>query len=291
MNLQALHLENKTILITGSTDGVGRQVAVELGAAGAKVLIHGRDHARGAQVIEAIRQRGNPSAMFYAADLSSLQEVRALAAAVERDHARLDVLVNNAGLGTASGGRGRRTSADGYELRFAVNYLAGFLLTRALLPLIRAGAPARIVNVASAGQAPIDFDDVMLTRNYSGAQAYMQSKLAQVMFTIDLAHELEGTGVIVNCLHPATYMNTAMVRDSGVSPISTVDEGAEAILQLAVSPDIEGRTGLYFDRMRQSRAEAQAYDAASRERLRALSFALTGLSTSAPPQQTVREGR
>ena len=286
--LKGLNLETKTILITGSTDGVGRRVAIALGAAGAKVLIHGRDQARAGEVMTAMREAGNPSAMFYPADLSSLQQVRELAVAVRRDHDRLDVLINNAGVGTASGGRQRRTSADGFELRFAVNYLAGFLLTRELLALIRASAPARIVNVASAGQSPIDFDDVMLNRNYSGAQAYTQSKLAQVMFTFDLARELAGSGITVNCLHPASYMDTTMVRESGVSPMSTVDEGAAAILDLAVSPEIEGRTGLYFDRHRPARADAQAYDEAARERLRALSFRLTGLSASEPAKEVAR---
>jgi NAD(P)-dependent dehydrogenase (short-subunit alcohol dehydrogenase family) len=278
MNLANLDLATRTILVTGSTDGVGRHVALALGAAGAKVLVHGRDRARGDAVIETLRRHGNRAATFYAADLSSLRQVRELAAAVRRDHTRLDVLINNAGIGTASEGRQRRTSADGFELRFAVNYLAGFLLTHELLPLIRASAPARIVNVASAGQSPIDFDDVMLDRGYSGAQAYTQSKLAQVMFTFDVARELAGSGVTVNCLHPATYMDTTMVRDSGVSPISTVGEGAAAILNLAVALQLEGQTGLYFDRQRAARANAQAYDEAARDRLRALSLRLTGVS-------------
>src|SRR6185437_263757 len=125
----------------------------------------------------------------------------------------------------------RRTSADGHELRFAVNYLAGFLLTQLLMPLLRQSAPARIVNVASAGQQALDFSDVMLARGYSGSRAYCQSKLAQILFTIDLAHELEGSGVTVNALHPATYMNTTMVRQAGVTPISSVEEGAQAILK------------------------------------------------------------
>src|SRR6185312_17368367 len=122
------------------------------------------------------------------------------------------------GIGSRTQGAERRTSADGYELRFAVNYLSGFLLAHLLLPLIKAGAPSRIVNVASIGQHPIDFDDVMITRNYSGSRAYAQSKLSQVMFTIDLANELKGTGITVNSLHPATYMNTTMVRAAGTTP-------------------------------------------------------------------------
>src|SRR4030095_16807279 len=133
---------------------------------------------------------------------------------------------------------GRQTSQDGHELRFAVNYLAGFLLTRLLLPLVTASAPARIVNVSSAGQQAIDFDDVMLTRGYSGVRAYCQSKLAQILFTIDFAEELKGSGNAANCLHPSTYMNTTMVRQSGTTPMSSVETGADAILQLPVSPQL-----------------------------------------------------
>ena len=274
-------MRDKTVLITGSTDGVGRKVAIELGKRGAKVLVHGRDTARAREVVAEIGRSGG-MAEFYAADLSSLADVRGFAAVVADDHARLDILINNAGIGTRTGGPQRRASADGHELRFAVNYLAGFLLTRLLLPLLRSSAPARVVNVASAGQAPIDFDDVMLARSYDGAQAYMQSKLAQVMFTVDLAQELAGSGVTVNCLHPATYMATTMVREAGVSPTSTVEEGADAILNLAVSPDLEGRSGLYFNHKQQTRANAQAYDQAARQRLRELSLRLTGLHLEPP---------
>jgi NAD(P)-dependent dehydrogenase (short-subunit alcohol dehydrogenase family) len=273
--------QGETILITGSTDGVGRHVALELATVGATVLIHGRSRERAESLLGEIRKRGNNAAAFYQADLSSLAEVRELAARVRKEHERLDALINNAGIGSRSGGAQRRTSAEGYELRFAVNYLAGFLLTRLLLPLIVASAPARIVNVASAGQYSIDFEDVMLTRGYDGGRAYAQSKLAQVMFTVDLAHELEGSGVTVNCLHPATYMDTTMVREGGISPISTVDEGAAAILNLVRSPALEGRSGLYFDRQRESRANPQAYDAAARDRLRRLSLELTGSAVAA----------
>jgi NAD(P)-dependent dehydrogenase (short-subunit alcohol dehydrogenase family) len=273
--------QGKTILITGSTDGVGRHVALELATVGATVMIHGRSRERAESLLGEIRKRGNNAAAFYQADLSSLAEVRELAARIRKEHERLDALINNAGIGSRSGGAQRRTSTEGYELRFAVNYLAGFLLTRLLLPLIVASAPARIVNVASAGQYPIDFEDVMLTRGYDGGRAYAQSKLAQVMFTVDLAHELEGSGVTVNCLHPDTYMDTTMVREGGISPISTVDEGAAAILNLVRSPALEGRSGLYFDRQRESRANPQAYDAAARDRLRRLSLELTGSAVAA----------
>jgi NAD(P)-dependent dehydrogenase (short-subunit alcohol dehydrogenase family) len=268
-------LTGKTVLITGSTDGVGRLVARRLGEAGARVLAHGRDAARGAQVVSDIERAGG-AAIFLRANLASLVEVRRLAETVKEATNRLDILINNAGIGTAGGIR--QESADGFELRFAVNYLAGFLLTRLLLPLLRASAPTRIVNVSSAGQQAIDFADVMLTRGYSGARAYCQSKLAQVMFTFDLAEKLTDTGVTATCLHPATYMETTMVRRAGVTPISTVEQGAEAILNLATSPALAGRTGLYFNGLREARAQSQAYDAEARQRLRALSFKLTGLS-------------
>ena len=269
-----MDLNGKTAMITGSTDGVGRVVAQQLAAAGARVLLHGRDKARGAQTVAAIERAGG-SATFLAADLASLEEVRRLADAVLAATNRLDILINNAGIGTA--GASRQTSTDGHELRFAVNYLAGFLLTHRLLPLLRDSAPARIVNVASAGQQAIDFDDVMLTRGYSGARAYCQSKLAQIMFTIDLAEQLAGSGIIVNALHPATYMNTTMVRRAGVTPMSTVEEGADAIYHLAAAPDVEAHSGHYFNGLREARAAAQAYDAEARRQLRNLSTALTGV--------------
>jgi NAD(P)-dependent dehydrogenase (short-subunit alcohol dehydrogenase family) len=270
-----MSLNRKTVLITGSTDGVGRYVGERLAAEGWRVIVHGRDRGRGEALVERIARQGG-EARFLAADLSSLAEVRSLAEAAPREFDGLDALVNNAGIGT-SGAR-RELSADGFELRFAVNYLAGFLLTRLLLPALESRASPRVVNVASAGQQAIDFTDVMLTRGYSGARAYRQSKLAQIMFTFDLAAELAGRSVIVNCLHPATFMDTTMVRLSGVQPISTVEEGGAAILQLVESPALAGASGLYFSGMRESRADPQAYDEKARRRLRELSFDLVGLT-------------
>ena len=278
-------LNRKTALVTGSTDGVGRVVARRLGEAGARVVVHGRNRERGEQLVAEITGGGG-KAEFLAADLAALAEVRGLAVAIGQTTDRLDILINNAGIGTGGGGASRQTSADGHELRFAVNYLAGFLLTRLLLPLIKSSAPARIVNVASAGQQAIDFADVMLTRGYSGIRAYCQSKLAQIMFTIDLAEELRGAGVTVNALHPATYMATTMVRRAGITPRSSVEEGAAAILNLATSPTLEGQSGLYFNGLREARADAQAYDAQARYRLKALSLELTGLA----PAVTARDG-
>ncbi|MDB5605381.1 MAG: hypothetical protein JWP25_2281 [Bradyrhizobium sp.] len=271
-------MDGKTVLITGLTDGVGRYVAARLAAAGAKVLIHGRDRERAETLADEIRRQGHGEPIFYQADLSSLSGVRQLAEAVLADEKRLDVLISNAGIGSRTLGSEQRVSADGYELRFAVNYLSGFLLAYLLLPLLKANAPSRIVNVASLGQHPIDFDDVMITNGYNGTRAYSQSKLAQIMFTIDLAKELEGTGVTVNSLHPATYMNTTMVREGGITPISTVEQGGDAILHLAVGDDVAGKTGLFFNGMQQSQANAQAYDEVARQRLRKLSLELTGLS-------------
>jgi NAD(P)-dependent dehydrogenase (short-subunit alcohol dehydrogenase family) len=265
--------EEQTILITGATDGLGRALAVELAGTGATLLLHGRDDSKGQETIEDVRARtGNEKLQWYRANLASLEEVRELAERVDAEHDRLDVLVNNAGIGTNLPGDGRRMeSRDGYELRFAVNYLASFLLTRQLEPLLVRSAPARVVNVSSAGQAPLDFDDVMLERAYDGVQAYCQSKLAQVMFTFDLAGELSETGVTVNCLHPATFMPTKMVRAAGVSPTSTIEEGVQAVLRLVAAPELDGVTGRYFNGQREANAHPQAYDAEAVGRLRELS--------------------
>jgi NAD(P)-dependent dehydrogenase (short-subunit alcohol dehydrogenase family) len=273
-----MNLTDKTVLITGSTDGVGRLVARRLADQGARVLIHGRDRHRGQQVVDQIQTVGRGSAVFLPADFSSLAEVRRLADVVRQTCNRFEVLINNAGIGSGGSTAKRETSQDGYELRFAVNYLAGFLLTRLLLPLLTASKRARIVNVSSLGQHPIDFDDVMLTRGYTGGRAYAQSKLAQIMFTFDLARELDPATATTNCLHPATYMATTMVRQSGVTPISSVDEGAEAIVNLAISEELDGHSGEFYNGLRLSRANAQAYDVRVRERLRELSMRLAGLA-------------
>jgi NAD(P)-dependent dehydrogenase (short-subunit alcohol dehydrogenase family) len=272
-----MKMDGKTVLITGSTDGVGRYVATQLATAGATVLIHGRDRARAKTLSDEIKRAGGGEPVFYQADLSSLAETQKLADAVLADHRRLDVFISNAGIGSQNDGPARQTSADGHELRFAVNYLSGFLLAHRLLPLLKASAPSRIVNVASLGQHPIDFDDVMITKGYNGSRAYAQSKLSQIMFTIDLAEALKGSGVTVNSLHPATYMNTTMVRAGGITPMSTVEQGGEAILHLVTGDDVVNKSGLFFNGMNEAKANRQAYDAEARKRLRALSLELTGL--------------
>ena len=264
--------DRPVVLVTGSTDGLGREVAKRVAATGAHVIVHGRNRERGLEVVREIEAAGVGSAAFHAADLASLAEVRAFAATIQREYPRLDVLVNNAGIWLTEGDR--RLSADGHEMHFAVNYLAGYLLTRELLPLLQKSAPARIVNVASAAQNPIDFDDVMLRSGYSGGRGYGQSKLAQILFTMDLAEELRGKGVTVNALHPATLMATSMVREAGVPARSTVDEGATAVMSLITSPDVG--SGQYFNGLRPARANAQAYDAEARARLDRLARELTG---------------
>jgi NAD(P)-dependent dehydrogenase (short-subunit alcohol dehydrogenase family) len=279
-------LDGQTTLVTGATDGLGRSVARELASAGATVLVHGRSGPRLEETVREIRDAtGNDRIHSYFADLSSLEEVRRLAEEVERGHQRLDLLVNNAGIGGGADRAHREESADGHELRFAVNYLAQFLLTHLLLPLLVQSAPARIVNVASAGQAPIDFDDVMLERRYDGMRAYAQSKLAQVMFSFELAERLQADGVdvTVNALHPASLMNTKMVYESFGYTMSTVEEGVEATMQVAASPELDGVTGRYFDRLREAQAHPQAYDEKARRRLWRLSEELVGLTAPALP--------
>jgi NAD(P)-dependent dehydrogenase (short-subunit alcohol dehydrogenase family) len=268
------NVEEAVVVVTGSTDGLGKRVAQDLAQKGATVLLHGRDPERGEAVAREIREgTGNDDLRYYLADFSSLEQTRRLAEEIRADRDRLDVLINNAGVFAGE----RTVSEDGYELTLAVNYLAPFLLTHLLLPLLRASASARIVNVASAGQSSIDFDDPMLERRYDGMRAYARSKLALVMFTFDLAEELEGTGVSANCLHPATLMDTKMVFEAFGRASSDVQEGADATVYLAASPELEGVTGKYFDGRREARAEKQAYDPEARDRLRRLSEELTGL--------------
>lgn len=264
--------DRPTALVTGSTGGLGHEVATRLGSMGYHVIVHGRDRERGMAVVREIEEGGEGSASFHAADFASLEEVRELARTIRGEYSRLDLLINNAGILGAR--EGRRESADGHELAFQVNYLSHFLLTHELLPLLKESAPARIVNVASLAQTPIDFDDLMLEEEGAIGRAYGQSKLAQVFHAFDLAEELEGDGVLVNALHPATFMDTGMVREAGIEPRSTVDQGADAVMQL-VTEDVG--TGGYFNGLTRATAHEQAYDADARTRLRRVSRELVGL--------------
>ncbi len=255
------------ILITGATDGLGRGLANALAGEGHTILAHGRSQERLDDTLDELPGEGHRG---YLAELSSLDEVRRLAADVNGREERLDVLVNNAGIGFDGE---RQESSDGIELRFAVNYLAGYLLTVELLPLLERSKPARIVNVASAGQTAIDFNDPMIEHGYSGWRAYMQSKLAQILSTVDLAERLPD-GVTVTALHPATFMPTKMVP----SPTSTLEEGVEATKRLVTDPAVDGVSGSYFNGQREQRADPQAYDAEARRQLRELSERLVATS-------------
>jgi NAD(P)-dependent dehydrogenase (short-subunit alcohol dehydrogenase family) len=270
--------EDISALVTGATDGLGRRVATELARSGAKVLVHGRDRERGERTVAEIRRTtGADSVELYLADFADLAQVQRLAGEVERSAPELHVLVNNAGIGSGMPeGRSRQESRDGYELRFAVNYLAGFLLTQRLLPLLRRSAPARIANVASIGQHPIDFNDPMLTHRYSGPRAYGQSKLAQIMYTIELSRRVPPREVIANSLHPGTYMPTKIVLEEIGHSVDSLETGTAAVLRLALDEDLSGVSGKFFDRQAEATADPQAYDDEARARLWALSEELVG---------------
>jgi NAD(P)-dependent dehydrogenase (short-subunit alcohol dehydrogenase family) len=271
--------EERTVLITGATSGLGCALAYQLASEGAAVILHGRDPEELERTAESIgRTSGIDRPVTVMADLADLSQVRRLAAEVRAATDRLDVLVNNAGIGAGEpDGRDRRVSADGYELRFAVNYLATFLLTLELLPLMRRSAPARIVHVASIRQDPIDFDDLMLERSYSGIRAYGQSKLAQIIFGFDLASRIPAAEVTVNSLHPATYMPTKMVLAEVGYSIDSLESGVETTSRLINDPDLADVTGMFFDRTREAKANAQAYDQSVRAELWRRSLELVDL--------------
>jgi NAD(P)-dependent dehydrogenase (short-subunit alcohol dehydrogenase family) len=258
--------DQRVVLVTGSTSGLGREVARSLAAEGAHVIVHGRSAERGLALVDEINDSGTGSARFYAADFASLDRVRELAAAIRREYDRLDVLVNNAGVIVQE----RRMSEDGYELTFQVNYLAHYLLTRELIPLLRDSAPARIVSVSSIASSPLEWDDPMgLESPYEAGAAYGRSKRAQVMHTVDLALELAGSGVVANALHPETFMDTNMVLSMGAQPRSSVLDGRDNVLQLI---DAEVGSGDFYLEGKPTRSlHEQAWDARERGRLRTLS--------------------
>jgi NAD(P)-dependent dehydrogenase (short-subunit alcohol dehydrogenase family) len=237
-----------SILVTGATDGLGRVVAGDLAERGFAVLVHGRSAERAAAVAEEIGAAG-----VHIADFSSLAQVRALAG--ELPH--VDVLVNNAGLISER----REVTEDALELTFQVNHLAPFLLTTRLL---ERDPPRRVVHVASAGQERPDFGDLMLERGYDEWRAYRQSKLAQIMFSFESARRFPDVESVA--LHPATFMDTKMVRSRVGTPASTVREGADATVRLAAQADLDVQ-GRYFTGLHEARADAMAYDADARKRL------------------------
>ena len=267
-------MKRKTLLITGATEGIGKLVATDLASQfkDANILIHGRNKEKLERTLGQIQEKtGNGNIQTYLADFFSLKEVRKMAKEILVDHESLDLLINNAGAGFAA----PRFGKDGTETRFTVNYLAPFLLTHLLLPAIQKAVSSRIVNVASAGQSSIHFDDIMMDKNFNGVTAYTRSKLAIIMFTFDLAENLKT--VTANCLHPGTYLDTGMVRESGIQPLGTAQSGADALLYLAVSPELKNISGKYFNVKTEARANAQAYDLNARRKLEKFGLQLTEL--------------
>ncbi|WP_218916426.1 SDR family oxidoreductase [Calidithermus chliarophilus] len=276
----------KTVLVTGATSGIGKQTALELARMGATVVLVARDRARGRAALEEIGAKtGNENLELLVADLSAQADVRRLAAEFKRRHDRLHVLVNNAGgIFTA-----RRTTADGLEYTFAFNHLAYFLLTNLLLDVLKASAPARVVNVSSGaqGMAKLDFDDLQGEKRYNPQAAYNRSKLANVLFTYALARRLEGTGVSANVLHPGVVRTNFGRVDTPwlwrvmfplIDPfMRSPEKGAETPVYLASSPEVEGVSGKYFADRKAVRSNPLSYDEAVQERLWRVSEELTGL--------------
>jgi NAD(P)-dependent dehydrogenase (short-subunit alcohol dehydrogenase family) len=264
-------IDEQTVLVTGTTSGLGRHLVQRLAAAGAAVVAHGRDTERLRRTRDQIREATGREVDTVQADLADLTQVHRLADEVLDRYPQLHALVNNAGVGFGPPGSGREVSTDGIELRFAVNHLASYLLARRLADRLVASAPARIVQVASAGQLALDPDDPFTERGYDGVTAYRRSKLAQVMASFDLAADLVGTGVSVNAVHPATFMDTAMVREAGQAPSSSVEEGVDAVWWLLTDPALDWVSGHYFEGTKPAQPDPHADDPAARAWLRHLS--------------------
>ncbi len=271
-----LSYAGKTVLITGSTDGLGRELALSLAADGAHIIVHGRNAERGKAVVDEITAAGKGSARFYAADFASLQAVRDFTDTIARDYPKLDLLVSNAGI-AFNDDQPRHTSADGHELQFAVNYLAGWVVVNKLRPNLAAAAPSRVINVASGSANAIDFDDVMLEQPGAHSRGYGQSKLAQVSMTVELAPAFEKQGITMISLHPATLMNTTMVTSLGIPPRTTVAEGRDHVMGLIRAPTLQAGA-FYRDGAPTPPRDPQPTDAAARAKLVALSEELTGVA-------------
>lgn len=265
---------NKKVLITGATDGIGRQTALDLAGMGAHVLIHGRDAGRlKATAREIEGSKASQKAETFMGDFSSLAQVRQLAEDIKGKHDELDILINNAGILDNR----KRTSEDGYEMTFAVNHLAPFLLTGLLLDLVKKGAPSRIVNVSSMMHShSIDFEDLNGEKGFDGHDAYGLSKLCNVLFTYDLAERLKGTGVTVNCLHPGV-IGTKLLRGGWGGGGGGGSHRSENLLYVTTEKDLSDVTGRYFMNMRETRSSDITYDPGIREKLWRLSEEMTGI--------------
>jgi NAD(P)-dependent dehydrogenase (short-subunit alcohol dehydrogenase family) len=266
-------MNGKTILITGSTDGIGKQAALELSELGARVILHGRSKSTVKKVLQEIEQKtGNDQLDFFVADLSSLQQIRAMSAEIRQKYSRLDVLINNAGVAMNN----LEISEDGYEMTFAVNHLAAFALSLLLLDLMTASVPSRIIKVSSmVHSSSLNFENLAEPRHFDGWEVYCQSKLCNILFTYELAEKLQKTGVTVNCLHPGV-INTKLLRVNfgGGSPVS---EGSRKLVYLATAPELATVTSEYFYDNQQTRSAEITYDAATRKKLWDLSEKLCGL--------------
>lgn len=276
-------LTGRTILITGATDGLGYALAHRLAQHGAALILHGRRPDALERTADDVRRHGVEVSTVLA-DFAELDQVRALADEVTADGTGVDVLVNNAGVGAGKPDTiTRATTVDGNELRFAVNYLAPALLTSRLLPTMQQRPGSRIVNIASVGQQPLDFDDVMLTHGYTGTRAYSQSKLALITLGFILAGRVPAHQVTINSLHPGTYMPTKMVLESVGHSIDSLDTGVDATARLVRDPGLADTTGEYFNITRPDRANAQAYDSTARQRLTDITQSLIGQSLIGQP--------
>jgi NAD(P)-dependent dehydrogenase (short-subunit alcohol dehydrogenase family) len=268
-----LSYAGKTVLVTGSTEGMGRAIALSLAAQGANVIVHGRNAEGGQSLVDEIKASGKGSAAFYPADFASLQTVRDFADTIAAKYPKLDLLVNNAGV-ALPGSAPRRTTSDGHELQFQVNYLAGWILANKLRPNLAAAAPSRVVNISSVAGSAIDFDDVMLEKPGAAGRGYGQSKLAQVTMTVALAPSFAKDGITMIALHPATLMDTGMVRDLGATARTSVNEGRDHVLSLITAPTLQA--GAYYVRGQVAPPpNPQPNDPVAREKLMALSTKLT----------------
>jgi retinol dehydrogenase-14 len=266
----------KVVLVTGSTDGIGRETALGIARMGARLFLHGRNAEKGRKVAEEIRERsGNYNVEFFLADFSPQREVRLLAAEVEEGHDRLDVLVNNAGVFM----RERRLTADGIETTFAVNHLAPFLLTNLLLDLLKKSAPSRIVTVSSIAHrdARVDWSNLQGERRFDGYEAYARSKLGNLLFTYEISRRLEGSGVDANAFHPGVVKTKLLRAGFGNYPGDDPRRGAEASIRLATSPELEGKSGLYFERLQPVASSPRSRDRALQKRFWETSEKLVGL--------------
>ena len=285
-------MNGKVVLITGGTSGIGKAAAKALAGMGAEVVVTGRNRQKGEGALQEIRsESGNNRVSLLLADLAAQAEVRRLAKEFRASHARLDVLVNNAGLYKT-----RRTETpDGIEMTLAVNYLAPFLLTNLLLDLLKKSAPSRVINVSSEAErwGKIDLDDLQSERRYRGFPVYGKSKLANIMFTYELAERLRGTGVTANCMHPGSVNTNMGKNERGVGMLlfrafkpfmRSPKKGADTLVYLAASPDVQGRTGEYFIDREVAIPSKQAYDGTLREQLWEASEELTNLKSAAVKQ-------